>query len=173
MEGVGKKEKNLAYAHKALSFHFAHFIHFVLRQCWNAEMHPHSLICGTSCRTECSKIQWKGLLCLWMKLPAPRKSIGYICSLQVVGMGKGNTEFQRFLRRIMNKNEHDLSLVSAVIHSSRSKSTTSMFHTYFSPSLREVRNSVIIWSCACYSKFYLYIHHLKEILRNSLNSAQK
>lgn len=58
-------------------------------------------------------------------------------------MEKEKTEFQRFLRRIMNKNEHDLSLVSAVIRSSRSRSTTSMFHTYFSPSLRGVRNSVI------------------------------
>jgi len=65
-------------------------------------MQPCFLTCATSYITECSKIQQKELLCLWMKPTQIKKNIGYISSLYVVGMVKEKADFQRFLKNIMN-----------------------------------------------------------------------
>lgn len=63
--------------------------------------------------------------------------------------GKGKTDSQKFLKRIMNLNEHALLLVIAVSISSRNRSASFILQIYFSLTFREIRVSGINWSCAC------------------------
>lgn len=71
---TGKGRRNLPCEHKPLSFLFFPIsFTFVHKQHWIIEMQPCSLTCGTYYMTECSKIQRKELLCLWMKPTRTKK----------------------------------------------------------------------------------------------------